>query len=502
MPRTDEAAFRNWYASVAKLQGLNPDPDAPEQFYDYRAAFRAGAKPDATGHWPSDFKKPGHPNMVVGGFNVQTGERVPGTPRAAEAELLRLGWNQAGARRLAATPEPDKVMSALRGAESIGAAPSPLWAILKKALTDPFGMGAGINKLNEKRKTLAKAILPDVVEEPLQQLADTAVAMPGMPMLGTTYAPIPRNLGDIDALKVRLRPSRGMGTKPPRTPMPETTAMIEKYVDRYPRTLSQVRRTVALNPAASGGPGGHGTGIQGSAGFAQETNELLQQLHRQRKLEDFEGILKQRKEPFLAINFAEDLEQASPVERGLVMAEEMDHIGQWMQKPLETLARQNAYTRYLDYDLNPLELRAKSAAVNRVAAGPTQVVPAGRRGNLVQRYNDRVDRIIEEMTQPPGRQTMLPVIALRELMRNPMGDIHKGRKFIDAMDNIAGTMASNPALSQEFDLMERLSKSRRPADRFLAEQMMQDFNARGGRFQAQMPGVQQLIQQILGMSRP
>jgi len=396
----------------------------------------------------------------------------------------------------------DNVMSALRGAESIGAAPSPLWAILKQALTDPFGMGAGINKLNEKRKTLAKAILPDVVEEPLQQFADMAVATPGMPMLGTTYAPIPRNLADIDALKQRLAPKRGMGTKPPRTPMPETTAMIEKYVDKYPRTLSQVRRTVALNPAASGGPGGHGTGILGSAGFAQETNELLQQLHRQRKLDDFEGILKQRKEPFLALNFAEDLEQATPVERGLVLAEEMDHIGQWMQKPLEQLARQNAYTRYLDYDLNPLEMRAKSAAVNRVAAGPTKVVPAGQRGNLVKRYDERVNRIIEEMTQPPGRRTMLPVIALRELMHNPQGEIYRGRDFIDAMDNIAGTMVSNPVIANEFDMMERLSKSRRPAERLMAQQMMEDFNARGGRFQGQMPGIQQLIQQILGITRP
>lgn len=102
----DEQAFRQWYAGMAKQQGLSADPDDPQQFYDYRAAFKAGAKPDATGHWPSDFKKPGHPNMVVGGFNVQTGERVPGTKRATKDELIKLGWEPATAAKLAASPEP------------------------------------------------------------------------------------------------------------------------------------------------------------------------------------------------------------------------------------------------------------------------------------------------------------------------------------------------------------------------------------------------------------
>lgn len=105
MPQ-DEARFRAWYSSMAKSHDLSPDPDDPQQFYDYRAAFRAGAKPDKTGHWPSDFKKPGHPNMIVGGFNVQTGERVPGTPRVGEKELVRLGWDAATAARLAQSPEP------------------------------------------------------------------------------------------------------------------------------------------------------------------------------------------------------------------------------------------------------------------------------------------------------------------------------------------------------------------------------------------------------------
>lgn len=105
MPQ-DEGAFRSWYADKAKQYGLNPNPDDPEQFYDYRAAFRAGAKPDASKHWPSQFKRAGHPNEVVGGFNTRTGERVPGTKRASEAELVKSGWDSDTAKRLAQMPEP------------------------------------------------------------------------------------------------------------------------------------------------------------------------------------------------------------------------------------------------------------------------------------------------------------------------------------------------------------------------------------------------------------
>jgi hypothetical protein len=89
---------------MAKRYDLNPDPDDPSQFYDYRAAHRAGAVPDDSGHWPSQFKREGHPSMVVGGFNVKTGERVPGAKLAASVdELVSLGWDAETARRLMAS---------------------------------------------------------------------------------------------------------------------------------------------------------------------------------------------------------------------------------------------------------------------------------------------------------------------------------------------------------------------------------------------------------------
>lgn len=104
-PPVDERAFRSWYGDMSKRHNLAPDPDTPDQFYDYRGAFRANAAPDASGHWPSQFKRAGHPNEIVGGFNTRTGERAPGTPRASEQELVTLGWDAATAKRLADTPE-------------------------------------------------------------------------------------------------------------------------------------------------------------------------------------------------------------------------------------------------------------------------------------------------------------------------------------------------------------------------------------------------------------
>jgi len=73
-PSTKEV-FLKWYRSHAKRQGLNPDPYDSRHYYDYEGAWLSGASPDATGHWPSEFKKEGHPRMVVDGINTKTGKK-------------------------------------------------------------------------------------------------------------------------------------------------------------------------------------------------------------------------------------------------------------------------------------------------------------------------------------------------------------------------------------------------------------------------------------------
>ena len=69
----DEAKFQDWYRRYAQQLGLSLNPDDPEHYYDWRAAWQAGATPDRSGHWPSQFKAPGHPNRYVEGMDTITG---------------------------------------------------------------------------------------------------------------------------------------------------------------------------------------------------------------------------------------------------------------------------------------------------------------------------------------------------------------------------------------------------------------------------------------------
>lgn len=72
----DEVEFQKWYAKHAKRLGINPNPDDPNHFYDYRAAYRSGAEPGPDNHWPSAFKLEGHPRMILNGVNTKTGQMI------------------------------------------------------------------------------------------------------------------------------------------------------------------------------------------------------------------------------------------------------------------------------------------------------------------------------------------------------------------------------------------------------------------------------------------
>ena len=70
MADPNEEAFQAWYREVAQRTNLAPNPDDPEHFYDYRAAWRAGVEPtidpsDGRYHWPSEFKAWNQPNRFV-----------------------------------------------------------------------------------------------------------------------------------------------------------------------------------------------------------------------------------------------------------------------------------------------------------------------------------------------------------------------------------------------------------------------------------------------------
>lgn len=88
-PRS-EKEFQDWYKNYSDQLGLNPNPDDPRHFYDYRAAFLQGAEPNESGHWPSEFKLEGHPNMVVNGINTKTGQPAMKTTVGTEADRMNM----------------------------------------------------------------------------------------------------------------------------------------------------------------------------------------------------------------------------------------------------------------------------------------------------------------------------------------------------------------------------------------------------------------------------
>ena len=62
---TEKPKFLHWYKKRAKKLGLNPNPWDENQKYNYEGAFKEGAEPDKTGHWPSKFKHDDHPNRFI-----------------------------------------------------------------------------------------------------------------------------------------------------------------------------------------------------------------------------------------------------------------------------------------------------------------------------------------------------------------------------------------------------------------------------------------------------
>jgi hypothetical protein len=86
LAKVEETGFRQWYAKMAKRLGLDPNPDNPLHFYDWRAAFRSGAEPDENGHWPSTFKRLGHPRLIVEGMDTRTMQPATDSLRRANAQ--------------------------------------------------------------------------------------------------------------------------------------------------------------------------------------------------------------------------------------------------------------------------------------------------------------------------------------------------------------------------------------------------------------------------------
>ncbi len=73
-----ELDFQKAYKAHAAANRLNPNPDDPLHFYDYRKAYRAGElKTDSKGHGTSKYKLEGHPNL----YKHPTKEKYSSQPR-------------------------------------------------------------------------------------------------------------------------------------------------------------------------------------------------------------------------------------------------------------------------------------------------------------------------------------------------------------------------------------------------------------------------------------
>ena len=67
----EDAGFLDWYSDIAKRSNLSLDPEDPRHYYDYKAAYEAGADLDEGKHLPSKFKHDLHPNRFVVGKDLE-----------------------------------------------------------------------------------------------------------------------------------------------------------------------------------------------------------------------------------------------------------------------------------------------------------------------------------------------------------------------------------------------------------------------------------------------
>jgi hypothetical protein len=66
-----EDMFLDWYSDIASKSNLSLNPDDPRHYYDYRAAFEAGAALDEGGKLPSEFKHDLHPDRYIVGKDLE-----------------------------------------------------------------------------------------------------------------------------------------------------------------------------------------------------------------------------------------------------------------------------------------------------------------------------------------------------------------------------------------------------------------------------------------------
>ena len=85
----EDPEFSEWYSNIAERSNLNPNPDDPRHYYDYRAAYEAGAKLDERKHLPSEFKHDLHPDRFVVGKDLEIYDSKYGEKASLEDMIMQ-----------------------------------------------------------------------------------------------------------------------------------------------------------------------------------------------------------------------------------------------------------------------------------------------------------------------------------------------------------------------------------------------------------------------------
>jgi hypothetical protein len=89
----EENKFLDDYKKIANQIGIDPDPDNPLHYYDYRSAWKNGdMKVGDELHFSSTYKLPGHPRLVVNGKDTRTGEKAD--YEKIKEDVKKLGWDK------------------------------------------------------------------------------------------------------------------------------------------------------------------------------------------------------------------------------------------------------------------------------------------------------------------------------------------------------------------------------------------------------------------------
>lgn len=210
-----EKGFQKYYKDWASREGMNPDPDDPNHFYDYRAAYNSGIPaPGPKEHWPSTFKKEGHPRMVVDGRNTKTNEPVVQQPFESSSFLSDIPkpdgeWVKSDAaspvfavgNELRKAPEPtswDKIYDSMfRNRDKEIARAKNVYA-LSQSHNIPVNVADGY--YNELKRSVAPGATPGIKEivdtAAIPLITTMAVANPLAFMFGTAaYLGITEPLG-------------------------------------------------------------------------------------------------------------------------------------------------------------------------------------------------------------------------------------------------------------------------------------------------------------------